>query len=84
MRGFCLFLKIKRRFDGVLTKISYDMSINHYCMKESFILQWFEDSNELLNVLGIKLTREDQKTIQQFQKEAIKYKSASQRIEQKM
>ena len=53
-------------------------------MKESFILQWFEDSNELLNVLGIKLTREDQKTIQQFQKEAIKYKSASQRIEQKM
>ena len=78
--------KIVKKVGAYPFTFVYDMLHNKLkdCMKESFILQWFENSNELLNVLGIQLTQEEKNTIQQFQKDAIKYKSASQRIEQKI
>ena len=53
-------------------------------MKESFILQWYENSNELLHNLGIELTKKDKETMQQFQKEAVKYKNTPKRVEQKL
>ncbi len=54
------------------------------CMRESFVLQWFDNTNELLNSLDIKLTDEEQNTISVFQKEAIKYKGNQKIVQQKL
>ena len=78
--------KIVKKVGAYPFTFVYDMLHNKLkdCMKESFILQWFENSNELFNVLGIELTKKDKDIIEQFQKEAIKYKHTPKRVEQKL
>ena len=54
------------------------------CMKDSFIFEWFNNSAKLLNSLGIELSKEEQRAINQFQKEAVKFKSAPKKVTQKL
>ena len=45
------------------------------CMKNSFVLQWYDSTNELLESLDIKMTPQEKEKINQFQKEATTYKT---------
>ena len=54
------------------------------CMQNSFILKWCDNINELLNSLNLELSDEEQDSIKTFQKEAIRYKSLSKKVQQKL
>ncbi len=54
------------------------------CMQESFILQWFDNVNELLNSLDLELSDKEQDAIKTFQKKAIKYKNSPKIVQQKL
>ncbi len=54
------------------------------CMKDSFILQWFDNTSELLKSLNIKMTEAEFEKIEQFQKESIAYKREPKKIIQKL
>ncbi len=54
------------------------------CMKDSFILQEYDNTNELLTALGIKMGKKEFDKIEQFQKDTITYKSNPKKIEQKL
>ncbi len=54
------------------------------CMKDSFILQWFDSVSELLKSLDIKMTERDFKKIEQFQKESTAYRKEPKKIMQKL
>lgn len=54
------------------------------CMKDSFVLQWYDSTAELLKAIGIKISSDEYEKIEQFQKDTITYKSNPKRIEQKL
>jgi REP element-mobilizing transposase RayT len=54
------------------------------CMKDSFVLQWYDSTNELLESVGIKMTEEEKEKISQFQKEARAYKTNPKKIQQRL
>ena len=54
------------------------------CMKDSFVLQWYDSINELLESVGIKMTEEEKEKISQFQKKASAYKIKPKKIQQKL
>ncbi len=54
------------------------------CMSDSFILQWFDSTSELLKSLDIKMAEEEFEKIEQFQKEATAYKREPKKIMQKL
>ncbi len=53
-------------------------------MNDSFILQWFDSTSELLKSLDIKMTEEEFEKIEQFQKESTAYKRDPKKIIQKL
>ncbi len=54
------------------------------CMKDSFVLQWYDSTTELLKAIGIKMSAEEFEKIEQFQKDSTTYKSKPKRVEQKL
>ncbi len=50
------------------------------CMQESFVLRWFSDSAMLLQSLGVASDEEERRHIREFQKKAVKFKSAPQSV----
>ncbi len=54
------------------------------CMKNSFVLQWYDSTNELLESVEIKMTQQEQEKISQFQKEATAYKTNPKKIQLKL
>ena len=44
------------------------------CMKESFIINWFDKASEILKSLDIDMTPDELEKIERFQKESITYK----------
>ena len=54
------------------------------CTRDSFILKWFDNTNELLKALDIKMTEEELEKIEQFQKESTAYKREPKKIIQKL
>ncbi len=54
------------------------------CMRDSFVLQWYDSVSELLKAIGIKMSEQEFKKIEQFQKETIAYKSNPKKIEQRL
>lgn len=54
------------------------------CMKNSFVLQQYDSTNELLKSLDIKMTPKEQENIERFQKEATAYKTNPKKIQQKL
>jgi hypothetical protein len=49
-------------------------------MKNSFVLQLYDSTTELLEAIGIKMTEEEKEKISQFQKEATAYKTNPKKI----
>ncbi len=54
------------------------------CMKDSFVLQWYDSTAELLKAIGLKMSSEEFEKIEQFQKDSTTYKSNPKRVEQKL
>jgi hypothetical protein len=54
------------------------------CMKDSFVLQWYDSTAELLKAIGIKMSVDEFEKIEQFQKDTTVYKSNPKRVEQKL
>ncbi len=54
------------------------------CMKNSFVLQWYDNTNELLTSLEIKMTKQEQEKISRFQKEATSFKTNPKKIKHKL
>ncbi len=54
------------------------------CMRDSFVFEWYENTNELLKTLQIKMSEEEQDKIARFQKEATSYKSNPKKVSQKL
>ncbi len=54
------------------------------CMKDSFVLQWYDSVSELLKSLDIKMTPQEFEKIDQFQKESMAYKKEPKKIIQKL
>jgi len=54
------------------------------CMKDSFVLKWYDGSAELLKSIGIKISTQEIKKIKQFQKDFTTFKSNPKRVEQKL
>jgi REP element-mobilizing transposase RayT len=92
---FTLFRYLE--FNPIEAKISKKVGEYHYtlmhdivqksvraCMKDSFVLQWYDSTNELLESVGIKMTEEEKEKISQFQKEATAYKTKSKKIQQRL
>lgn len=52
------------------------------CTRESFVLQWYESTVELLQAMGLKITEQELEKIEQFQKESRAYKSNPKKVEQ--
>ena len=50
------------------------------CMRDSFILKWYDDTSELLKSLDIYMTEEELKKIELFQKQANSYKTKPNKI----
>ena len=53
-------------------------------MKDSFVLEWFDSTSELLKSLDIKMTAAEFEKIEQFQREATAYKREPKKIMQKL
>jgi len=66
--------------------LMYDILQNKVkpCMTNSFVLQWYDSTNELLESLEIKMTKLEKEKINQFQKEATTYKTNPKKIQQKL
>ena len=54
------------------------------CMKNSFVLEWYDNTAELLKAIGIKMSDAEFDKIEQFQKDTITYKSNPKKVEQKL
>ncbi len=54
------------------------------CMRESFVLKWFDNTSELLKSLDIKMTPDEFEKIDRFQKESTAYKRDPKKIDQKL
>ncbi len=54
------------------------------CMKDSFVLQWYDSTIELLKAIGIKMSAVEFEKIEQLQKDTITYKSNPKKVEQKL
>ncbi len=54
------------------------------CMRNSFILQWYDSTTELLKAVGIKMSEAEFDKIEQFQKDTITYKSNPKRVEKEL
>ncbi len=54
------------------------------CCKDSFVLQWYDSTAELLKAIGIKMSATEFEKIEQFQKDTTVYKSNPKRVEQKL
>ncbi len=54
------------------------------CMRDSFVLKWFDSTSELLKSLDIKMTEEEFEKIEQFQKESTAYKREPKKFIQKL
>ena len=52
------------------------------CMKNSFVLQWYDSTNTLLILLDINMTEEEK--INLFQKETTAYKTKPKKIGEKL
>ena len=92
---FVLFKYLE--FNPIVAKMSkkvgeYDYTLMHdilqnsvkACMKNSFVLQWYDSTNELLTSLEIKMTKQEQEKISQFQKEATSFKTNPKKIKHKL
>jgi REP element-mobilizing transposase RayT len=92
---FTLFRYLE--FNPIEAKISKKVGEYHYtlmhnivhksvrsCMKDSFVLQWYDSTNELLESVGIKMTEEVKEKISQFQKEATAYKTNPKKIQHRL
>ena len=92
---FVLFKYLE--FNPIVAKMSkkvgeYDYTLMHdilqnsvkACMKNSFVLQWYDNTNELLASLEIKMTKQEQEKISQFQKEATSFKTNPKKIKHKL
>ncbi len=55
-----------------------------FCMQDSFVLHWFDSTNELLNSIGIKLDDKELKKIQEFQKKATSFKKEPNKVIQSL
>jgi len=53
-------------------------------MRDSFVLQWYDSTTELLKVVGIKMSETEFDKIEQFQKEAIAYKANPEKFKQNL
>ena len=53
-------------------------------MNNSFVFQWYENTNELLKSLDIKMTKKEQEKIEEFQKKSTSYKTNPKKIEQRL
>ena len=54
------------------------------CMRDSFILQWYDSTSELLKVLGMKMHGSEFDKIEQFQKEATAFKTNPKKIKENL
>ena len=54
------------------------------CMRNSFVLQWYDSTTELLKAVGIKMSEAEFDKIERFQKDTITYKSNPKRVEKKL
>ncbi len=92
---FVLFKYLE--FNPIVAQISKRVGEYHYtlmhdilqnrvkpCMRDSFVLQWYDSTNALLESVEIKMTQQEQEKISQFQKDATAYKTNPKRIEQKL
>ncbi len=84
------FNPIKARITKSIGKFRYTLThdlLNHKlrdCMQDSFVLEWFDSTSELLKSLGIGISEEESEKINQFQKIATAYKKDPKKIEQKL
>lgn len=53
-------------------------------MKDSFVLQWYDNTAELLKAIGLMISSQEFEKIEQFQKDTITYKSNPKKIGQKL
>ncbi len=54
------------------------------CMQNSFVLQYYDSTNELLKSLEINMTQKEQEQISRFQKEATAYKTNPKKVLKKL
>ncbi len=54
------------------------------CMRDSFVLQWYDSTAELLEVIGLKISVEEFEKIEQFQKDSTTYKLNPKRVKQEL
>ncbi len=66
--------------------LSYDILNNKIrnCMKNSFVLQWFDNTSELFKSLDIDMTKEEFKKIDEFQKISTAYKKTPKKVAQQL
>ena len=50
------------------------------CTRDSFVLQWYQSTSELLKSVGITMSEDDFTRVEEFQKKAIAYKSNPKKI----
>ncbi len=53
-------------------------------MRDSFVLQWYQSTSELLNSVGIKMSEDDFAKVEEFQKKATAYKSNPKKIKENL
>ena len=78
--------KISKKVGEYYYTLMYDIVQKkvRLCMKDSFVLKWYDSINELLMSVGIKMTEEEKEKISQFQKEASVYKTKPKMIQHKL
>ncbi len=54
------------------------------CMRDSFVLQWYDSTKELLKAVGINMSEAEFDKIEQFQKKATSYKTKPKKIKQNL
>ena len=92
---FVLFKYLE--FNPLVARVSkkvgeYDYTLMHDilqnsvkpCMKNSFVLQWYDSTTELLASLEITMTQQEEEKISQFQKEATSFKTNPKKIKHKL
>jgi len=78
--------KITKKVGEFKYTLLHDMLQNKLrkCMKESFIINWFDKASEILKSLDIDMTPDELEKIERFQKESITYKKNPNKIVQKL
>lgn len=78
--------KITKKVGEYNYTLLYDIITNSIrpCMKNSFVLDWYDSTTELLKAIGIKMSEKEFEKIEQFQKDSISYKSNPKKIVQEL